>query len=105
MGVQPVGCDPRSGALRELKGETGLVASELTEVIRIDLSSCASDETEVGCVAEILVQGDTDLDETEDLQIRKLPLAEAVCMAMTGEITDSFSVAVFLKIAALKSGL
>ena len=103
MGGQPVGGDPKSGALRELKEETGLIASELTEVIRVDLSNCVSDEIGVGYVAENLVQGDTDFDETEDLQIRKLPLSEAVSMAMTGEITDCFSVAVLLKIATHRS--
>ena len=102
MGGHPVGEDPKSGALRELKEETGLVAARLTEVIRVDLSNCVSDETGVGYIAEGLTEGETEFDETEDLQIKKLPLSDAVAMAMTGEITDCLSVAVLLKVAALR---
>jgi 8-oxo-dGTP pyrophosphatase MutT (NUDIX family) len=100
MGGHPVGEDPEAGALRELKEETGLIAGKVTEVIRVDLSNCVSDEIGIGYLAEDLVQGDAEFDETEDLQIRKLPFSEAVTMALDGEITDCFSVALLLKLTA-----
>ena len=51
-------------------------------------------------VARELEIGEADFDEMEDLAIRKLPLAEAVDMVMSGEITDAISVAALLRIAA-----
>ncbi|RLA25589.1 MAG: DNA mismatch repair protein MutT, partial [Gammaproteobacteria bacterium] len=49
-------------------------------------------------------QGDTAFDETEDLQIRKLPLADAVAMVKRGEITDAITVAALLGVALDESG-
>jgi hypothetical protein len=44
------------------------------------------------------------LEETEaDLVVKKLPLREAVQMVMSGEITDSISVAGLLKLAKLRN--
>lgn len=99
MGGQPVDEDPESGAKRELKEETGLTASKITEIMRVDLSNCVSNEVGVGYLAEDLESGEPNFDDTEQLTIRKLPLKDAVTMAMTGEITDCFSVAVLLKVA------
>ncbi len=50
---------------------------------------------EVGIVyvAEGLTEGETDFEETEDLAIRRLPLEEAIAMALDGRITDAISVA------------
>ena len=103
MGGHPSGENPVEGAHRELKEETGLRAAKLTEVLRVDLSNCVSNEVGVGYLAEDLTVGSTEFDETEDLKIKKLPLTEAIAMAMDGRITDCFSVALLLKVAALKS--
>ena len=46
--------------------------------------------------------GEPEFEETEDLEIRKLPLEEAVAMVDAGEITDAISVAALLKTAFLR---
>lgn len=101
MGGQPIDEEPEAGAFRELKEETGLTASKLTEIMRVDLSNCVSNEEGVGYLAQGLEMGEPDFDETEELAIRKLPLKDAVLMAMNGEITDCFSVAALLKASVL----
>ncbi|GEM_PF-3401742 len=44
-------------------------------------------------------------EETEDLTVRRLPLAEAIAMVRRGEITDSISVIALLALAAEPSWL
>ena len=103
----PMGAVPReetyeSGALRELKEETGLIAKKLEFLCKIHTSNSVTDEAGMVYVATDLTQGETEFDETEDITIRKLPFKEAFEMAMNGEITDSLSVAGILKYAHLK---
>jgi len=49
-------------------------------------------------LARQLTQYAPEPEETEQLQIRKLPFEEAYAMVESGEITDSLSVAAILKI-------
>ena len=86
-------------AKRELKEETGLVAEKWTELLRIHTSNSVTDEEGFVYLAEDLTQLDTEFEETEVLQIKKLPLQEAVTMVMNGEITDAISIAGILKAA------
>jgi hypothetical protein len=60
-----------------------------------------TDEVGIVYLAEQLTQGDTAFEDTEILQIKKLPLKEAVDMAMKGEITDSISLAGIFKAARI----
>lgn len=92
--------DPRKTAIRELKEETGLTAGRLTLLMRLHTSNSITDEEGFVFVAEDLVEGEPDFDEMEDLEIRKLPLAEAVAMVRRGEITDAISVAALLRLDA-----
>jgi hypothetical protein len=39
-----------------------------------------------------LVKGEAQPEDTEDLRLRRLPLAEAVAMAKNGEIVDALSI-------------
>ena len=48
-------------------------------------------------LAEDLTQADWEPEETEDLRLWKLPLEQAVALAMNNEITDAISVAGLLK--------
>ena len=80
-------------AQRELKEETGLTASKWTEIMKIHTSNSVTDEEGFIFLAEDLKEGATDFDETEDLEIRKLPFREAYEMVLEGKITDSLSVA------------
>lgn len=103
MGGVPVCNDPLEGAKRELKEETGLTAAKWSEILSVRISNSVTDETGVVYVAEGLQQGEPEPDDTERLQLRRLPFAEIVQMAMVGEITDGLSVAGILKLAALRS--
>lgn len=93
--------DPLDSAKRELKEETGLTASTWTKIMRIHTSNSVTDEEGFIYLAQDLEEGETEFDETEDLEIMKLPFSEAVKMVMDGNITDAISVAGILKVARL----
>jgi len=96
-GGGPHGIDPLLSAQRELKEETGLIAKHFLEISRIHTSNSVCDEYGILYLARELEQTDAEPEETEDLQIRKLPFEEAYQMVMNGEITDSLSMVAILK--------
>ncbi len=97
-GGGPLGTNPELSAKRELAEETGVVASKLTEIQRMHLSNSVSDELAIIYLAQDLQLGEAAPEETEDLQLIKVPFTKAVEMVMNGEITDSMSVAPILKV-------
>lgn len=101
MGGGPIGIDKLVSAQRELKEETGLIAAKWTEILRIHTSNSVTDEEGFVFLAEGLTQSTTEFEETEQLEIRKLPLMQAIDMALNGEITDSLSLAGLFKVARL----
>ena len=98
-GGAPVGTDLLDSAQRELQEETGLVARRWTKMARIHTSNSATDEEGFIYIAEDLTPGPHAPEETEALQLLKLPLSEAVAMVMDGRITDSISMAGLLMVA------
>ena len=97
MGGGPVELDVLESARRELREETGLSAGRWTRIARLHTSNSVTDEEGFVFLAEDLTAGETEPEETEDLRLWKLPLAEAVRMAMDDRITDGISVAGLLK--------
>jgi 8-oxo-dGTP pyrophosphatase MutT (NUDIX family) len=97
-----LGTDPLEAAKRELKEETGLVAAKWTKLARIHTSNSATNEEGFLYIAEELTQMDAEPEDTEDLQVKKIPLIEAVDMVMRSEITDSLSVCAILMTARQK---
>ncbi|QRR00006.1 NUDIX domain-containing protein [Dyadobacter sandarakinus] len=97
-----LGTDPLLAAKRELKEETGLLAETWTKLARIHTSNSATNEEGFLYIAEGLTQAEAEPEETEVLQIEKVPLAKAVEMVMRSEITDSLSVCAILMTARLK---
>lgn len=92
---------PLEAACRELREETGLVARDYRVLLDgLALSNSVSDERATVFVATGLSQAEACPEETERLQVRRLPLAEAVAMVRRGEITDSISVIALLALAA-----
>jgi len=89
-----------AAAKRELKEETGLSAGEWTTIMHLHLSNSITDEEGFVFVAEQLTEGEPDFDETEQLEIRKLPLYEALTMVNNGDISDAMSVAAILKVTS-----
>lgn len=100
----PVGTLPLDSAKRELKEETGITATRWEQIMRFHTSNSVTDEEGFIFLAEGLTFGENELEETEaDLVVKKLPFAQALAMVMTGEITDSMSVAGILKVARLRN--
>lgn len=97
MGGGPVELDILESAQRELREETGLTARRWTRIARLHTSNSVTDEEGFVYLAEDLEPGQTEPEETEDLRLWKLPLAEAVRMVMDDRITDGVSVAGLLK--------
>ena len=100
MGGAPVDEEPLEAAKRELKEETGLSAELWREMMRLHISNSITDELGIVFLARGLSAGATSFEETEDLTVRRLPVDEAIQMAMTGAITDAISVAALLRLSA-----
>lgn len=97
-GGGPAGRPLIESAQLELLEETGIRARRWTQLLEMHVSNSVSDEYAVAYIAQELEFGAAQPEETELLQIRRLPLAGAVEMVMRGEITDSLSVAALLKV-------
>lgn len=88
-------------AKRELREETGIVASQWTQLVELRPSNSVTDEYAIGFVAQGLSFGESEPDDTEVLQIKKVPLSTAVEMAMDGRITDGLAMVCLLKVQLL----
>lgn len=96
MGGAPIEETPLEAAKRELKEETGLSAGRWTETMKLHTSNSITDEVGIVFLAEQLEEGASQLDQTENIVLKKLRLAEAIEMIDRGEITDAISVAALL---------
>ena len=93
-------------AQRELKEETGLEATDWTEIMEMHLSNSVSDEVGYVFVAKNLTMGMAQPEDTEELKLKKIPFEEALGMCMRGEITDSLTLlALFKTKLLLEQGL
>lgn len=91
---------PLETAQRELQEETGLMATDYEVLLdNISLSNSVSDERATIFVARGLTQAGAAPEETEDLCVKRLPLAEAIDMVQNGAITDAVSVMALLRLA------
>ncbi|MBL7930448.1 MAG: NUDIX hydrolase [Bacteroidia bacterium] len=105
-GGGPLGTDPLESAKRELKEETGLIAGKYMVLGKIHTSNSVCNEYGILYLAQDLEQSESEPEESEDLQIKKLPFLDAYKMVMDGKITDSLSQAAILKTKVLiDSGL
>lgn len=93
-----VDVSPEESASRELLEETGLTAQKMVCIQKMYLSNSVSDELALIFLATELSAGKADPEETEQLEVIKIPLVEAFARVHSGEITDSMSVAGLLKL-------
>ncbi len=92
---------PVVAAARELKEETGIVATHFEELMRLHLSNSATDELAIVFLATGLRFEEAEPEETEDLLVKKMHITEAFSMVMNGSITDAISVAAIMKVKHL----
>jgi 8-oxo-dGTP pyrophosphatase MutT (NUDIX family) len=88
-------------AQRELREECGLTAACWKEIVVMDLSNSVSDEGSTAFLAWELSEVASQPDETEKLQIARVPFWNAVEKAKSGEIRDAISVAALLRVALM----
>jgi ADP-ribose pyrophosphatase len=98
----PIGEEILDCAKRELKEETGLIAQKWTMVSKLHTSNSVCNEVAYIFLAEELTQSESQPEETEQLQVKKVSLKDALEMVLVDKITDSMSVAGILKVARLK---
>ena len=96
-GGAPQGSLPLDSAKRELLEETGITALKWTPLLELHTSNSVTDEYGVAYIAQDLRFGEAEPEETEDLNVRRLPFSEVVDMVMRGDITDSLSMVAILK--------
>ncbi len=86
-------------AMRELREEAGLEAAHWEALgPEIHLSNCHSNERGYLFLATGLIEVEASPDGTEELVIRKVPLAEALAMVDSGEIADAMSIMALLRL-------
>lgn len=90
---------PLEAAKRELKEETGLIAEKWTFLGEQYLSNSVTDEKSMMYLAENLSMKESEPESTEILQIKKIPVQEAIQMALNGEIKDVLSAATLMTFA------
>jgi 8-oxo-dGTP pyrophosphatase MutT (NUDIX family) len=100
-GGSPEGESLLETAQRELEEEVGLRARQWTELLTLHMSNSVTDEKAVVFVAEQLYEGKQEMEDSEDIEVCRLPLHEAIGMALDGRITDGISVAALLKLALM----
>jgi 8-oxo-dGTP pyrophosphatase MutT (NUDIX family) len=106
--LDAAGEDPVETARRELAEEVGLAAQEWSTLIDVSPSPGFSDES----VRVYLATGLTDVgrpdlgadDEEVDLEIHRIPLADAMAMAMDGTLVNASCVAGVLAVHAVRAG-
>jgi len=94
--------DPAAGAARELREETGLVAATWRELARVHLSNSVTDEAGILYLATDLAEGAAAPEETEVLEVWRVPFQEALAMTLDGRITDSLSVVALQRVALVR---
>lgn len=96
---------PLDSAKRELLEETGITANKWTQILTMHLSNSASDEYCILYLAQDLSFGESEPDDDEDLQVVKIPFEELYQRVISGEITDSLTVAAALRLKLMLAGI
>jgi 8-oxo-dGTP pyrophosphatase MutT (NUDIX family) len=92
------------GIRRELREETGVEATDWTQIGSYALSNSITDERGLLWLATELRQGTAQPDPTEDLAVRWVPFEEALAMIGDGRITDAVSIMGIQRVALRRAG-
>mgnify|MGYP003390890137 FL=1 len=90
--------EPLEGGKRELREETGAVAENYTFLGELYPTPGYCGEVIYMYLATGLTFGETDPDDDEFLNVKKIPLEKAVDMIMKGEIKDAKTQTAILKV-------
>lgn len=88
-------------ARRELHEESGLDAACWLEILGMDLSNSVTDERGTAFLAWDLNDATAQPEETEQLQVVRVPFWQAVERVKRGEIRDSLSMTALLRVALM----
>jgi ADP-ribose pyrophosphatase len=99
----PEGEEPLRAAQRELREETGLEAKHWGMLGEAYLSNSVADEYAVWFLATELVPGEQQPEGSEAINVRRVPLREALAMALNGQITDALSLVAIMSYALKRS--
>ena len=90
--------DPRDAAVRELREETGLVASDLCEILSFDMSNSVTDEVAICFLATGLSQSDSAPDDTEAFDYVRVPFKTLLDAVIKGQVRDGLTVVSVLRV-------
>ena len=99
----PLGTDPLDTAKRELIEETGIRAQQWEKILDFHTSNSVTDEAGIAYLATGLTFGEAEPEDTEELMIKQLPLAEAIEWVWNGKITDALSIMALQKVALMQA--
>lgn len=99
----PAGETPHGTAIRELKEEAGITAQNLTPLFEMHLSNSCTDEWGQVFLATGLSFGEQELENSEDITLRKFSLDEVYAYVEAGEITDSLTVTTIYKLMLMRA--
>ena len=88
-GMLEEGEDPKACAIRELEEETSFITNELTYITTMYPTVGFCTEKLHIYLAKNLQQGNFNFDDDEFIEVKKVPLEEAINMIYTGKIIDS----------------
>lgn len=103
-GGGPLNADPLNAGARELAEETGYQARGWAKVLDCQLSNSVSDEVAIGYVAWDLTPGAASPEDSEELSLNLVSFAELHERVLSGDIVDSLTILIVLKVAALARG-
>ena len=95
-GVLEIGEDPVTGAAREVREETGMAASQLTQIGAFFMAPGYTDEFLTIFLATGLYPSPLAADADEFLELEIIPVKQALTMAEAGEIEDGKTLAALL---------
>ncbi len=97
-GGVPFDEEPLEGAKRELREEVGLEARDWREILRLQLSNSITDERAVCYLARDFTPVAIDPDETELLDVIRVPFGEILKAIEAGQVQDVMTVAAMLRV-------